>query len=188
MAEIFYSHIMKTYQVKYDGITANADLEDSTPDMLTKKQIKAWKAACKEVEKSLSPDALATKQAYDLAYYNNLRMICGSQDSFAKTIEVAIQQGSKPCCRRFVDVYSDMFYQLQIKSEVDVEFTQSADKSEKAWFSITKTKIKEHWDWELEAIKMMVYGKIKAVFQEAMMKYNSLWTGLKDKTTADYHL
>ncbi|PBK88933.1 hypothetical protein ARMGADRAFT_1033544 [Armillaria gallica] len=65
---------------------------------------------------------------------------------------------------------------------------QSADKSKKAWFSLTKTKIKEHWDQESEAIKKMVHGKVKTIFQEAMMKYNSLWTELRNKTAADYHL
>ncbi len=81
-----------------------------------------------------------------------------------------------------------MFYQSQIKPEVDAEFAQSADKSEKARFSLTKVKTKEHWDWELEAIKKMVHTQVETVFQEVMTKYNSLQTGPMDKTAADYHL
>ncbi len=72
----FYSYIMKMYQVKYDGIASDADLKNPTPDMLTKTQIKAWKVACKEEEKDLSPDTLVEKQANDSAIYNNLRTVC----------------------------------------------------------------------------------------------------------------
>ncbi len=71
----FYSYITKMYQVKYEGIATDADLENPSPDMPTNKQIEAWKAAREEAEKGLSQDALVAKQAYNLTNYNNLRTV-----------------------------------------------------------------------------------------------------------------
>ncbi|KAK0438385.1 hypothetical protein EV421DRAFT_1906628 [Armillaria borealis] len=178
----FYDYITLRYQVKYEGIAADVDLENPTPDMPTAEQIKAWKAARKEEEKDLSPDQLAEKQALDTSLYKNLRTRIASW--FNWRFNGGLNHAAKDLL-----MCTLTFFTSRISSKtVDAEYAQSAVKSERIRFSITKMKIKEHWEREREDVKMMVHNRVETDFQEAMSKYKKLTTGPKDKTAEDYHL